>query len=109
MTKAWRIAGGNHTFEVVRADTAGKARAKSEAYDDGWYWCELRVKRVPQMDGEGDLTARDYIKAGYTYSCRLCEAMVSAADVSDGGGFDHDGDVYCPEHWPYARAYKAID
>lgn len=96
--KAWQLSlvGCPEHIELVRADTAAKARYNSDLRADGELWTTITVHRVPELDGDGPVTYQHMIAAGWGVPC-LCGAVIEATSL---GGYDADGSPWCPKCYP---------
>lgn len=94
--KAWIVWDTYREGEVldwVLAETAGKAKAKSELYGEVNY-VELRCRRVPALDG-GPLTDERIWKAGdgrWLVRCSECYLL-----IWDNPFFNENGTAFCDE------------
>jgi hypothetical protein len=86
----WEEDGGH----FVWADTPGKARKKGVAELNADDITQVRVKRVPSLDGERRcLTAHEVMAAGYGANCETCGGHVY--EYHDEASIGPNGEAYC--------------
>lgn len=78
--------------DIVYADTRGKARQKGLAVLEGESFLDVRVRRVPAVDGEPHkLTVQEWLDLGYSYECMGCGGFLDQGYITINGDGYHLG------------------
>lgn len=104
--KAWLVTDGE-TYELVRAETRGRAIYDSDLYRDLYYtepggWMVMRARRVPEFDGDFPFAHEHYLRARIAVTCGGCRWEVTPSDYEDGAAVLVDGQAYHRECLPAA-------
>jgi hypothetical protein len=91
----WLLEDPAEYYDIVHAETPGKAKSKSWFYGDA-DWTEFRVKRLPEMDGKA-ITSINLIEADLPCNCDWLGCYDPVYPGDEGMTIVRDK-VYCHRH-----------